>query len=203
MEELLSVKEKQGLSNDAADDICPEAVPTTGSLRKLTVDLADMEFDKNFFCMVQANAGLQELNVSYYRHSMLYTVENIIKTWYQSSSHFRLSLIGRLDDTRGRAPAQLPLQGCNGELPGSTILAVQILDTKFPLRQQNELDAPVDMQLIQWDCGHTFSLLSDYSESFLDMSTQQPPPVLTLFTLDISQMTRTGLALVQRVFWPI
>lgn len=117
------------------DDVCPEAAPTTGSLRKLTVDLVDMEFDKNFSCVVQANAGLQELNVSYYRHSMLYTVENIIKTWHHSSSHFRLSLIDRLDDTRSRVLAQLALQGCNGELPGSTIIAVQSLDTKFSLRQ--------------------------------------------------------------------
>lgn len=225
VEELLSVKEKHGLSADTTvtvyddkwitvfdlqkeavcevysqDDVCPKAVRTTGSLSKLTVDLIDLEFDKDFFHMERTNPGLQEFNVSYHGHSMFYSIEHIVNTWHRSSSPFRLALIDRLVDTQGRVVAQLEAQGCDGELAGSAIIDVQDLDTKFPLCRQKDLDASLDIRLLRWDCDHVFSQLSDYSASFLNMATQQHPSVLTLFTLDISRLTRTGFASVQHIF---
>ncbi|KAG0090429.1 hypothetical protein BGZ92_002981 [Podila epicladia] len=43
----------------------PRAMVSLGTLRKLTLDLIDIEFDSEFYYMVQVNAGLQELNITF------------------------------------------------------------------------------------------------------------------------------------------
>ncbi|KAG0334639.1 hypothetical protein BG000_008151, partial [Podila horticola] len=176
------------------DTSCPKAVLTSGSLRMLTVYFGDLKFKQDFFCTVQTNTGLEELNISYYGHNVLYHTESIIMMWHQSSSPFRLTLLDRMQDSQGRLIAQLAIDnGGDSEHSGSCPLIVNRDDTNLSILQQQTTHAPDGIKFLQWDCDHIFSPLSDYSASFLGMAVQQHPSSLTLFTLDVSQLSRTGI----------
>ncbi|KAI9231427.1 MAG: hypothetical protein BYD32DRAFT_441834 [Podila humilis] len=56
-----------------------------------------------------------------------------------------------------------------------------------------------DVVFSQWDCDHIFSKISNYSALFLDMTSRQYLSVLTLFTLDVSCLSRGGLFSIQEV----
>lgn len=186
----------EAYSHDAA---CPRAVLTSGSLRKLTVDLSVLEFDKDFFQMINTNTALEELNVSYHGHNVFYYIERIVKTWHESSSSFCLTLVDRMVGTRGRIVAQMAIRRCGSHGSGSTLKVDQI-DYTMPSTQYDELhDPPTDIQFLQWDCDQVSAKLSDYSASFLDMATYQHSSALKLFTLDASQLSRNGLVSVQNV----
>ncbi|KAG0022505.1 hypothetical protein BGZ82_011010, partial [Podila clonocystis] len=64
---------------------------------------------------------------------------------------------------------------------------------------QQESFLTQEIEFLQWDCDHVFSQLSDYSASFLNVATEQHPSVLRLFTLDISLLSRHGLASVEKI----
>ncbi|KAG0085841.1 hypothetical protein BGZ93_007518 [Podila epicladia] len=187
----------EAYSMDAA---CPKAVHSSGFLRKLTVDLGVLKFDKDFFQMINTNTSLQELNVSYNGHDVFYYVEHIVRTWHESSSPFCLTLIDRLKDTRGRIVAQMVIRRCGSEGSGGSTLEVDQVDNTLPSGEKDEMDdPPSDIKFLQWDCDQVSSTLSDYSASFLDMATQQHSSALKLFTLDASQLSKDGLTSVQNV----
>ncbi|KAF9381801.1 hypothetical protein CPB97_007570 [Podila verticillata] len=184
-------------SQDAA---CPKALHSSGSLRKFTVDLSALEFDKDFFQMVNTNTALQELNVSYNGQNVFYYVEHIVKKWHAYSNPFSLTLVDRTEDSRGRIVAQMAIRRCGSVGSGSSTLEVDQIDYTMPSTQHDELDdPPTDIQFLQLECDQVSGKLSDYSASFLDMATYQHPSVLKLFTLDASQLSRNGLDSVQKV----
>jgi len=200
-------------------------VQTLAGLQELHISYyRDLEFNSNFFRMVQTNAGLWELDVSHrgdpdfmYNFSrmvqtntdlqelkiwsrgynMVYNIEHIIKMWHVFSSTFRLTLLDHLNDTQCRVVAQLGVQG--SELPENNTTSGQGLDAKTS-SHQIDWTIPEGIEFLQWDCDHCFSQLSDYSASFLDMATEQHPLALTMFTLDLTQLTDIGLASVKRIF---
>ncbi|KAF9332222.1 hypothetical protein BG006_004910 [Podila minutissima] len=197
---VFDVEEGAVVEAYSLDAACPKAVHSSGSLRKLTVDLRDLEFDKEFFQMINTNTNLQELNVSYNGHDVFYYVEHIVKTWHESSSPFCLTLLDRLKDTQGRIVAQMVIGRCGSEGSGSSTLEVDQLDNTSPSGQKDELDAPpTDIKFLHWDCDQVSSKLSDYSASFLDIATLQHPSALKLFTLDTCQLSQDGLTSVQNV----
>ncbi|KFH74155.1 hypothetical protein MVEG_01368 [Podila verticillata NRRL 6337] len=177
---------KQGVFVEAysRDRTCPKAMLTCGSLRKLTIDISDPEFDYGFFRVLQSNTSLQELNISYHAHNLLNDAEQIAKIWCGSSSPLRLTLFDRIMNNRGRVVAQLAIQGC-----------YHATQTDPPLPQKR-LDTSAEIVISQWDCDQVFFPLSDNFASFLDVVTQQHPSALSLFTLDISRLSCVGLAAV-------
>ncbi|KAG0019014.1 hypothetical protein BGZ81_009965, partial [Podila clonocystis] len=124
-EELRSVLENHGLFNvtavtlyiygwDAVFDLkkgafdevyahgtlCPRALLFSGALRKLTATLDHLQYDQEFFHMLQTNRSLQELNISYDGHNMLHYADNIVRMWHRSLSSSCLTLVDRRLDTK-------------------------------------------------------------------------------------------------------
>ncbi|KAF9321022.1 hypothetical protein BG006_002689, partial [Podila minutissima] len=202
---------------------------TLAGLQKIHISYyGDLEFNNNFFCMVQALnlAGLQKIHISHYGdmdfsnnsshmaninaslqelkiwsrgYNVVYNIEHIFKIWHESTSTFHLTLLDHLKDNQGRVVAQLGVQGRVGKFPGNNTTSDQGSDTNAS-SHQNDWTIPVGIEFLQWDCDHSFSQLSDYSASFLDMATQQHPLALTMFTLDISRLTGIGLSSVKYIF---
>ncbi|KFH74022.1 hypothetical protein MVEG_01235 [Podila verticillata NRRL 6337] len=170
----------------------------SGTARKLTVHFNDPQFDKGLSDAVQANNTLEKLNVSFYGHNMLYYTENIVRLWLNSSTTSQLTLIDRMRDTQGRVVARLARQ-CDSRIL-EAITAITPHDTEaYPKDHELQLDLSKYVEFLHWDCDHVFSPLSDYSASFLEMAMEQHPSVLTLFTLDTSQVSRQGLLSIQNI----
>lgn len=167
----------------------------TGALRKLVLDLSDVEFDQELFSMVQTNSGLQELVVSYHGHNALYHADQVVMKWHRSSSPFCLTLVERMHDTRSRVVARLAIS--MGAIDSS--IEAQDVTINPPFSQQPAMDALLDIQLSRWDCDHVSGRLSDYSTAFLDIAAQQHPSVLALFTLDVSGLSSIGLGSLEKV----
>ncbi|KAG0094136.1 hypothetical protein BGZ93_007517 [Podila epicladia] len=222
--ELRLVQEKYGLSDDTSitihnenwaavfnveegavveayslDAACPMAVHSSGSLRKLTVDLHDLEFDKEFFQLVKTSPDLNELNVSYYGHDVFYYFEHIAKAWQESSSRYCLTLIDRLQDTQGRIVARMRIQRCDSE--GSRItLGVDHIDSISPTAQKKVTDVPsTEIDYLDWSIDQVSAQVFGRTATLLDMATQQHSSALKLFTLDVSQLEVDGLMSVQNV----
>lgn len=165
----------------------------TGALRKVVLHLNDVEFDQELFSMVQTNRGLQELVVSYPGHNALYHADQVVMKWQHSSSPFSLTVVDRMHDTRGRVVARLSSGRGDIELLGNSSLEIQEANMDSPITWLPSMDALSDIRFLEWDCDHIFGRLSDYSADFLGMATQQHPSVLTLFTLNVSGLSSTGL----------
>lgn len=102
-------------------------------------------------------------------------------------------------DTQGRVVAQLGIDGSKSRPPGDNSLTTFGYEIDPLFSRQQAKDLLVDVEFLQWDCDHVFSQLSDYSALFLNMATRKYPSVLTLFSLDVSQLSRVGLSSVQEV----
>ncbi|KFH63732.1 hypothetical protein MVEG_10425 [Podila verticillata NRRL 6337] len=186
---------------------CPKGVLSEGSIQTLRVHLNSLDVDQELFNTVRANTKLQDFIVSYYGHNIMYYTEHIVGMWHSSSTPFRLTLLDRMKDTRGRIVAQLASGTSDrNSLSGGTF-DPHGCDTnpsfyhlqQLQQQQQQQSDVLMDIVFTQWDCDHVFSKISDYSASFLDMASQQHPSVLIRFTLDVSCLSRCGLSSVREV----
>ncbi|KAG0029613.1 hypothetical protein BGZ81_003581 [Podila clonocystis] len=183
-------------SQDASS---PKGVYTSGSIRRMTVDLKDLEFDENFFSLVQRNSSLQELNVSYRGHNVVYYIDSIVKMWHRSSSSFSLTLIDRQEDTRGRVVAQMKIRGCGSERYGDSTPGVDCMDSTPSSTQRAESEDPTRIQVSQWDCDQLSVKPTDYSATIFDTATEQHPAALNSLTLDTSELSQDGLATISKV----
>ncbi|KFH69286.1 hypothetical protein MVEG_04101 [Podila verticillata NRRL 6337] len=177
-------------------DACPKGVLSSGSLRTLGLHLSDLNFDQEFFRLVQINTKLQEVNISHHQNDILHNTEHIIKMWHMSASPFRLLLLDRRQDTQGQVVAELAIRGEGVNLSGNSIRDVPGRDSNPPSDHQ---EATANIAFLQWSCDEIGPPLSDYLASILDMATQQHPSTLTLFTLDVSQLSQEGLSAVQNI----
>ncbi|KAG0340651.1 hypothetical protein BG000_011429 [Podila horticola] len=179
--------------------VFPEGLLTAGTIKILEVQVRSLQFEEEFFQAVRANDSLQELTVSYLGHNMLYYTAHLANMWSASAHPIHLTLLDLLEDTGHRVVAQLSLSGSDSQSLGKSILNRDGFNTGSPISQQ-DMDVPLYIAFQKWDCDHVFSALSDYSASFLDMATKQHPLVLTIFTLDVSQLSQVGLSSIQEVF---
>ncbi|KAG0018327.1 hypothetical protein BGZ82_000465, partial [Podila clonocystis] len=212
--ELLSVQEKHGLSDTTSitfhsekwaavfnlkeravieayshDAECPWAVRSSGSLRQLTIDLSDLEFDKEFFQVLEANPGLQYLNVAYHGKRVFSYIEHLIKSWRESPSPYCLTLVDRLEDSRGRIVAQMTVQR-----PDSGTLDADHMSSSA--RKGKQIAPPIRFE--KWEEDQA-SIRTDYHAVFLDMATLQHPSSLRLLTVDTSQLSGDGLDSIRNV----
>ncbi|KAF9381802.1 hypothetical protein CPB97_007571, partial [Podila verticillata] len=182
------------------DASCPMAIYSSGSLRRLTVDLRDLEFDKEFFQIVHVNTGLKELNVSYHGHDVFYYFNNIVKYWHESESSYCLTLLDRLQDTtQGRVVARMLIQRRDSDGSGDSKHEVDQNNSASPAPVNKVADPPANINFIDWVCDQVSAKLFGHSATLLDMATEQHSAALKLLTLDTSQLKKDGLASVQNI----
>lgn len=108
------------------------------------------------------------------------------------------SLLDRMLDTHGQVVARLAISGDDSNPKGSTIADISELDNNLTLFQEQAADNASDI-VLQWNCDHFFSQVSDYFASLLGMASKQHPLALTMFTLNVSRLSHAGLASIQEV----
>lgn len=165
--------------------------------RRLTAHLDDPHHDSGLYHAVRIKTLLQELDISYHG-SLVRCTEHLVRMWYHFSTSSFLTLIDRGKDTQGRVAARL-VRRCDSHFlqDGSTLNADNMDTSRASSLEQRDFLSSIEF--LQWDIDHVFNPLSDYYASFLDMATEQHPSVLTLFTLDISVLSRKGLVSIQNV----
>lgn len=166
----------------------PRALVSLGTLRRLTLDLIDNEFDAEFYRIVQVNTGLQELNVTYQEYNFLSHIKHILSTRSNSFSLLRITFFERIENTKGRVAVQLVVGGQNSNFRSETIAD-----------RNQEQSLLQEFNFMHWNCDHIQWIRSDISALLLDASTLQHLSVLTSFTLDISCLSGTGLLAIQNV----
>ncbi|KFH63675.1 hypothetical protein MVEG_10368 [Podila verticillata NRRL 6337] len=156
----------------SSDKRFPPAAASTRPLRKLTVDFTDVE-----------------------------SVEEIIAhIWRNSSNPLRLTFLDRTLDSHGHVIAQAVVSGQYIQSTGSEICKIHNVINGPPSVHGPAEDSLGDHKFLQWECDSFFSPPSDYLTLFLDEATRQHPLVLTMFTLDISSLSRIGFGYVRNVF---
>lgn len=175
---------------------CPEAILSSGSLRTMSMDLCDSDMDDEFLLLVQANPGLQQLNISSSGHSIFHCFENFARMWHNSSSPVRLTLLDRWLGTQGRVIAQMAIIGRGDDLSADSALDVRRREAHLLIYRQ---PPRANILFMQWDCDFMLTSLCDYSASLMDMATMQHPLVLKLASLDITRMSRDGVTSVQNI----
>lgn len=183
-------------TTDLSSDL---SVLYSGYIQQLTALLDEIQQDKELFRVVQANRSLQELNISFEGHNILRHVEHLARIWWDSSTSSCLTLIDRLTDNQGRVVAKLSRQNGSLLLEGSTTNRNARTSDAIPSFIQQQPRLPMDIEFLQWSCDNIVCQLDDSYASFLDTATQQHPSVLTLFTLDISRLSRHGLTSIEMV----
>ncbi|KAF9332224.1 hypothetical protein BG006_004912 [Podila minutissima] len=180
---------------------CPKGAFSCESLRELTVHMNNLELDKGFFQLVQTAASLQELNVSYCGHNVMYYIDSIVKMWRDASSPFRLTLIDRLEDTQGRVVAQMNIRPRYSDQNRSEGSAQEVdrTDSTSSSTQVDEPEAPAEVQVSKWECDQISAKPSDAAASILDTATDQHPGVLKSLTLDTSELSPEGVACISKV----
>ncbi|KAF9321349.1 hypothetical protein BG006_002633 [Podila minutissima] len=181
----------------SVDMACTQLVLSSGSLRKITLYVYEMDVDQAFFSMLKANTELEELNVTHdpYNHNKLHSITKIFRIWHDASSSFRLTVLDRMQDHEGRIVAQLAIRGAARDLPDveggeeeQSLVCLQ--QTKVALE---------DIEILQWHCDKIFGQLSDEIASFLDTATQQHPSILTSFSIDITDRSPACLVSIQNI----
>ncbi|KAF9028748.1 hypothetical protein BGZ52_007737 [Haplosporangium bisporale] len=187
----------------------PKFVISSGCLRKMTVDLKHLTFDADFVGLARPySQSLQQLTVSCSGNNSLCDIEHFIRSWpytLERSFHFTLldrvsdihvRVVAELDarpessDTQDGVVAELAIQGSNGDLE---------LELDSHIYRHPGLRTPLGIEFVQWGCDQVSAPLQDNSALFLDMASAQHPSVLTMFTLDVTPLSRAGLASIQRV----
>ncbi|KAG0075081.1 hypothetical protein BGZ93_001371 [Podila epicladia] len=178
----------------SVDFACTRLVLSSGSLRKITLYVNEMEIDQDFFSMVQANAELEELNVTYDPYNRLHLITQIFKIWHDASSPSRLTLLDRMQDHQGRIVAQLAIRGATRDL------GVKGDEGEWPpvCRPQTKVVLE-DIEILQWHCDKIFGQLTDDIASFLDTATQQHPSILTSFSVDITDCSANYLVSIKNI----
>lgn len=170
----------------SSDMQLPDGVLTSGCLKSLTQHLTDAEKDQGLYYFLQANTGLQELNISTVGRNVLHQAEHVTRLWCNSSTPLRLTLLECMQDTRGmrsRIVAQV------------VIGAIDCKGARVEAETQGQADQ-AETDLLEW----RFQLSDDFA-TFLEMAIQQHTSILTFLKLDISQLSLHGLACIQRVLW--
>ncbi|KAF9311147.1 hypothetical protein BG003_007717 [Podila horticola] len=178
----------EAYSHDAE---CPQAVRSSGSLRQLTIDLHHLDFDEEFLQILEANPGLQYLNVACNGQRVFFYIERLIKFWRKSPSPYCLTLIDRLEDTQGRIVAQIMIQKLD-------TCPLEVGHSSTSAREGRQVAPPPGIRFQKWEEDQA-SIRTDYHAVFLDMVTQQHSSALRLLTMDASQLSPNNFISLQNV----
>ncbi|KAG0349438.1 hypothetical protein BG005_010973 [Podila minutissima] len=166
----------------------PHALVSSGFLHILKVDPATLVLDRGFYDLMRINIGLEELEICA-QGEILFIAEAAITSWRGSSLPLHLTLYRRTSDMQSRHVAELMVRRSGRDLPAGGATAVH----------ESDIRIAEDITVLQWDCDCVYAQLSDFSATILDLATRQYPSVLSLFTLDISALSKAGLACVPHI----
>lgn len=171
------------------------SVLVSKSLKRLTVHLEkDLSLLPTLATVVLVNTLLQELRFSYYGHDILHHMCNILGLWRASSAN-SLTVIDHVRGMQGRIIMQLAREHDCYLLPSENALDSQSVD--FSIRQKQRQARVIGV--LQLDCDHIFSQLSDRSSLFFATFMECLPMTLNLLTLDVSHLSRNGLISVEKI----
>ncbi|KAG0346883.1 hypothetical protein BG005_000469, partial [Podila minutissima] len=168
------------------------------SLRSLTQDIADLELIEKLHRIVQTNTRLRELNISIFGRDVLSQVESILQLCRHHPRPFTFTLFDRTRDQRGRVVVQVTI--CNSVSVGTEDTEAQLQDGENqPLNIQAQAQySDMTLECLQWDCDHFFFQFSNLYASLLDSATKHHLTILTSLSLNVSALSETGLACIQR-----
>lgn len=187
----------------------PKFVLSSGCLRKMTVDLKHLTFGTGFVDLARPySQSLLQLNVFCSGSNSFCDIEHFIRSWpYTLEKSFHFTLLNRVSDIHVRVVAELDVRPESNDTQDSIVAELEIGGSNGDLTLEKEsqiyrhpgLHIPLGIEFIQWDCDQVFAPLQDTLAQFLDMASAQHPSVLTMLTLDMTLLSRTGLASIQRV----
>ncbi|KAG0346063.1 hypothetical protein BG004_002523 [Podila humilis] len=163
--------------------VFPKALDSAGLISRLTHDRSELDVGGDELeRLVPTNRHqLKELNVSTLGRNVFRQIDHICKLWQGPSSlPLRVTLFERLSNGQGRIMGELDVRG-----PRASTSVGQP-----PSGQVN---------LLHWEQYYNLSWPDDHSLSSLDMVTKSHRLELGSLVFDISRLSRSGLASLQRV----
>lgn len=167
-----------------------------GSLRRLAVentDFMDPTFMQDLDRIVNANRGLQDVNIVVQGVNLLCQLESFLNMWRDSPSRLRLTLLERTKDSRGWVVVQVAIGGSN--------VTAAVYSTQQAILQEQIYNSYEDLEFSQWSRDHIGTPKSDSLVSLLNTVTWLHPSALTTFFLDISLLSDVGFILVQNILY--
>ncbi|KAI9241676.1 MAG: hypothetical protein BYD32DRAFT_405288 [Podila humilis] len=168
------------------------------SLQRLMVHFdKDLSLRYKLAHVLKINTRLQELSFSYYGHDILYYIRYIVCLW-DNMSDSSLTLIDHMRGMQGRTIMQLTRDCGHCLLPCSNALDSRKSDPSVCQQPPHALG----FDILQMDCDHVFSQLSNVSSLMLAIFMKYFPSALnplTLLTLDVSRLSREGLLSVETI----
>lgn len=177
----------------------PRPLASLTSLRSLTQDISKVGLVTELYGFVQINPRLQELNISILGRDMLSQVEPIVQLCRYRPRPFAITLFDRTKDKCGRVVAQFAFGGSGNNPTKSTTVGLYDVEQNTLSIQGQVQDIPVDLRCLQWDFDNIHFHFSDFSASLLDSATKHHPSILISLSCDISALSKSGLACIERV----
>ncbi|KAF9020748.1 hypothetical protein BGZ52_002321, partial [Haplosporangium bisporale] len=170
------------------------------SLRSLTQDIMDLDSIKGLNHIVQSSIRLQELNISIRGRDMLSQVEPIAQLCRHHPRPFTFTLFERTLDERDRVVGQVAIvDSVTVGTESSFEIELQEAEQHAYNVQGQKHDATMNLECLRWDCDYFDFHFSDLYASFLNSAAEHHPQVLTSLTLNIFELSESGLTCIQRV----
>ena len=119
---------------------------------------------------------------------MLESIEDTVELWQGRSSPLHLTLMEYAGDDRGHVVTQVVFSCHLSSHPENSNPDLHGSHASFAMAE-----------FLQWNSDHVSAPLTNLTATLLDTATKQHPPMLTCFTLDISNHSQTGLLHVQNI----
>ncbi|KAF9206877.1 hypothetical protein BGZ59_011444, partial [Podila verticillata] len=179
----------------------PKTWATSRSLRSLTQDIMDLDSIEGLNYIVQSNTRLQELNISIRGRDTLSQVEPIAQLCRHHPRPFTFTLSERTLDERDRVVGQVAIvDSVTVGTESSFEIALQGAEHHAHSVQGQMQDAITNrLECLRWDCDYLDFHFSDFYASFLNSAAEHHPQVLTSLTLNILELSESGLVCIQRV----
>ncbi|KAF9318225.1 hypothetical protein BG003_011619 [Podila horticola] len=169
------------------------------SLRTLTLDVADPIIDRDVAHIVQKCPKLRELNISLKHAHVLEQVQRTLDMWQGRQDSLQLTLLERGELGQGRIVARVIVSGRTSYHSGSSNLDRPGTNTDFSDSLERKQGMAGKVEFLQWDSDHVTTSLTDLTAALLDVATAQNPSVMYSLSLDISRVSKGGLAHVRNI----
>ncbi|KAG0033596.1 hypothetical protein BGZ81_008035 [Podila clonocystis] len=155
----------------------------TGTLRQLTLDFIDPQTYLDLRSIFDANIGIREMRVMTQAHSVFHDIESFQRIREGYSHELLLTLFEQSAGKRRRILTHVTL-------------SEQCRETSGKGKQQS---AFAGLNFVHWNLDYISAPLTDQAAAIMDLISAQHPKILKSFTLDVSYLSRVGLASVQNI----
>ncbi|KAG0021193.1 hypothetical protein BGZ81_009042 [Podila clonocystis] len=161
-------------------------------LRTLTLDVTDFITDHEVARIVQKCPQLRELNITikhaHVLDNVLDHIQRIFEMWQGRQDPLQLALLERGEFGQGRIVSRVIVSGRARCHSGSSIPD-----------QEWKQGVAGEVEFSQWEIDHVAASLTDRTAALLDKATAQNPSVMVSLFLDVSHLSKDGLAHVQNI----